>query len=132
MRLFRSWRYARGTSLLAMIILLCAGAFLSLLPTELDVSAALTTTHSPHLDKGMNEAYLAVPQEEADDANGSPVNADLLSALLLVVFCLGAIFRRLLANGRGQGAFRFVGLDHHRWSFVSALEDRSFLEVFRL
>jgi hypothetical protein len=131
MRLFRSWRYARGTSLLAMVILLCVGTFLCLLPIELEVSAALTTAHSSPLDQGANEGYLAVPQEEAaEDADGRPVKADLLSELLLV-FCFGAILGWLLANGRGQRAFRFVGLDH-RPSIVSALEDSSFLGVFRL
>jgi hypothetical protein len=130
MRLFRSWWYARGTSLLAMVILLCLGACLSLLPTELEVSAALTPAHSSPLDQGANGAYLAVPQEEAEDADKDPVNAGLLSELLLV-FCFGAIVGWLLANGRGQRAFRFVGLDH-RPSIVGALEDRSFLGVFRL
>src|SRR3712207_1631798 len=101
MRLFRGWRYTRGPSLLAMVILLCAGAFLCLLPTELEVSAALTTSHSHHSDQGANEAYLAVPQENAKDTDGNPVNAELLSALLLVV-CFAAIVRWLLGNGRGQ------------------------------
>ncbi len=35
-----------------------------------------------------------------------------------------------LPTAGGKGCF--VGLDHHRLSFVSALEDRSFLGVFRL
>ncbi len=131
MRLLRSWRYARGTPHLAMVILLCSVACLSLLPTELEVSAALTTPHSYYyLDQGMDEGYLAVPQEEAADADGYPVNADLLNMLLLVV-CFGAIVGWLLASGRRRRAFRFVGLDH-RLSFVSALEDGSFLGVFRL
>jgi hypothetical protein len=133
MMLFRLSRYARGMSPLATAILLCLGAFLALLPTELEVSAALTPAHSSHLDQGANEAYLAVPQkEEAEERNadGPTVNADLLSALLLVV-CFGAIVGWPLANGRGQRAFRFVGLDR-RPSFASALGDRSFLGVFRL
>ena len=131
MRLFRSWRCARGTSLLAMVILLCLGACLSLLPTELEVSAALTTpAHSSPLDQGANAAYLAVSQEAAEHTDEGPVNADLLSELLLA-FCFGAIVGWLLANGLGQRAFRFVGLDH-RPSIVGALEDRSFLGVFRL
>jgi hypothetical protein len=130
MRLFRSWWYARSTSLLAMVILLCLGACLSLLPTELEVSAALTPAHSHHSDQGAHEGFLAVSPEEAEDAGEGPVNAGLLSELLLV-FCFGAIVGWLLANGRGQRAFRFVGLDH-RPSIVSALEDRSFLGVFRL
>ena len=130
MRLFRSWWYVRGTSLLAMVILLCLGASLCLLPTELEVSAALTPAHSHHSDQGANAGYLAVSQEEAEDAGEGPVNADLLSELLLA-FCFGAIVGWLLANGLGQRAFRFVGLDH-RPSIVGALEDRSFLGVFRL
>ena len=132
MKLFRLSRYARSTSPRATVILLCLGAFLALLPTELEVSAALTPAHSSHLDQGANEAYLAVPQEEEAEGNadGPTVNADLLSALLLVV-CFGAIVGWPLANGRGQRAFRFVGLDR-RPSFASAFGDRSFLGVFRL
>ncbi len=132
MRLFRLSRYARGTSPLAVVILLCLGAFLALLPTELEVSAALTPAHSSHLDQGANEAYLAVLQEEEAEGNadGPTVNADLLSALLLVV-CFGAIVGWPLTNCRGRRTFRFVGPDQ-RPSFVSTLEDTSFLGVFRL
>ena len=130
MRRFRSRRYARGTSLLAIVILLCGGVSLALLPTELEVSATLTGAHSSPLDQGAHEGYLAVSPEEAEDAGEGPVNADLLSELLLA-FCFGAIAGWLLANGLGQRAFRFVGLDH-RPSIVSALEDRSLLGVFRL
>jgi hypothetical protein len=130
MRLFRSWRYARRTQLSAIVILFCVGAFFSFLPTELEVSAAITPAPSPHLAQGVIEGYLAVPQGEVEDADGRPVNAGLLSELLLVV-CSGAIIGWLLANGRGRRAFCFVGLDH-RPSFVSTLEDRSFLGVFRL
>ncbi len=122
----------RAWHLLAMGILLCAGACLSLRLTELDVSAALTTPHSHHhLDQGTNEGYLAVAPEEAQDADGRPVNADLLSALLLAV-CFGATVGWLLANGRGRRAFRFVSVDHRPSFVTTALADRSFLEVFRL
>jgi hypothetical protein len=106
MRLFRSWRHARSTSRLAMGILLCTGAFLCLLPTELEVSAAHTTVRSHHLDQGANEGNLAaVAPEEADDADGRPVNADVLSALLAEI-CFGAMVGWLLANGRGQRVLR--------------------------
>ncbi len=114
-----------------MVILLCIGVFFSFLPTELEVSAALMKAHSAPLDQGANGAYLAVTQEEAQDTEGHPVNADLLSALLLLVVCFGAIVGWLLANGWGRRAFRFVGLDH-RPSFVISLEDRSFLGMFQL
>jgi hypothetical protein len=126
MRLFKLW-------LLAMIIFVWVGVFLSLLATCLEVPAALTTAHSPHVDKGagwkvhpLEAIYLAIRAEEVDE---HPVNAELLSALLLLAVSLGAIVVRVLSNGRGQGAFRFVGLGG---SLLSALEDRSFLGVFRL
>ena len=131
MRLFRSGRSARGTSLLAMVVLLCTGTLLWLLPAGLDVSATHTTTPSAPLDQGANGAYLAVTQEETQDTEGHPVNADLLSALLLLVVCFVAIVGWLLANGWGRRAFRFVGLDH-RPSFVISLKDRSFLGMFQL
>ena len=121
----------RAWHLLAMGILLCAGACLSLRPTELDVSAALTTPHSHHLDQGTNEGYLAVAPEEAEDADGRPVNADLLSALLLAVY-FGATVGWPLTNGRGRRAFRFVGVDHRPSFVTTACKDGSFLEVFRL
>jgi len=129
MRLFKSW-------LLAMIIFVWVGLFLSLLATGLEVPTALTTAHSPQVNQETNgdlhplEAiYLAVPAEEVDK---HPVNAELLSALLLLLLLavsLGASVVWVLSNGRGQGAFRFVGLGR---SLLSALEDRSFLGVFRL
>jgi hypothetical protein len=130
------WRCAHGTSLLAMVMVYCVGAFFCLLPTELDVPAAPTTTHSithsPRPDQRSNQEYLAVFQKEAGDKDGRPVNVELLSVLLFVV-SFGAIVGWLLAYGRKQRAFRFVGLDH-RPSFGTALDfkDRSFLGVFRL
>ena len=130
MRLFKLW-------LLAMIIFVWVGVFLSLLATCLEVPAALTTAHSPHVDKGagwkvhpLEAIYLAIRAEEVDE---HPVNAELLSALLLLLLAvsLGAIVVRVLSNGRGQGAFRSLGIDRRR-RLLSAFEDRSFLGVFRL
>jgi hypothetical protein len=111
-------------------ILLCTGVFLCLLPAGLDVSATLTPSHSHYPAQGANEGYLAVLQEKVEDKDESSVNTDLLSEPLLVVY-FGVIAGWLLANGRGQRAFRFVGLDQGP-SFVSAFEDRSFLRMFRL
>ena len=138
MGLFKAWRFARGVSLVA-AVLLCLGLFLLPLPaTGFEVPSALAMANSPGVDQEVNEdgypldgPYLVVVSaKEAKDANKDPLNADLLRALLLVV-CFGAIVGWLLANGRGRRAFRFVGLDHGP-SFVSALEDGSFLGVFRL
>jgi hypothetical protein len=46
MGLFKAWRFGGGVSLVA-AFLLCVGAFLCLLSTELEVSAALTPADSP-------------------------------------------------------------------------------------
>ena len=138
MRLFESCRFARGASLLAIVILLWVGSFLSLFPTGLDVPAALMTAHSPHVNQGTNgdwhpldPIYLAVSAEEAEEVDEHPVNAELLSALLLLALSIWVIVVWLLTNGRGQGACRSLGIDRRRW-FLSALEDRPFLGVFRL
>jgi hypothetical protein len=135
-RLFKSWRFARAALVLAMVILLCVGAFLSLFQTGLEVPTALAKAHSPHVNQGRNGDWhpldgssLAVSAEEAEEADKHPVNAELLSALLLLALSFGATVVWSLANGWWHRAFRFVGLG--RW-FVSALEDRPFLCVFRL
>ena len=138
MRLFKSWRLARTAPLLAIFILLCIWAFLSLLPTGLEVPAALTRAHSSHVNQVTNRdwhpldgSYLAVPPEETEEVDKHPVNADLLTALLLLACSLAADVVWLLINGRGQGTFRSLGIDRRRW-FLSALEARPFWGVLRL
>jgi hypothetical protein len=138
MRLFRSGRYAHAAARLAIVLLLCFGAFFSLLPTRLGVPTTPATADTLQVDKGtsgnghpLDGSYLAVPLEEAEDVDAGPVSADLLSALLLLAFSFRATFVWSLANGWWHRAFRFVGLDR-RWWFVSALEDGPFLGVFRL
>jgi hypothetical protein len=59
------------------------------------------------------------------------VDADLLTALLLLALSFWATVVWLLTNDRGRGAFRSLGIDRRR-RFLSAFEDRSFLSVFRL
>jgi hypothetical protein len=141
MRLFKSWRLARMAPLLAIVsllCLLCIWAFLSLLPTGLEVPAVLTKAHSSHVNQetkgdwhSLEGSYLAVPPEEKEEGDKHPVNADLLSALLLLACSLGATVVWLLINGRGKGTFRSLGIDRRRW-FLSALEARPFWGVFRL
>jgi hypothetical protein len=138
MNLCRSGRFARVALLLPIVILLCVGAFLCVFPTGLDVPAAVTKAHSSHVSQGTNleshpleGSYLAVPLNEAEEVDKYPVDADLLSALLLLALSFWATVLWLLTNGRGHGACRSLGIDRRRW-FLSALEDRSFLGVFRL
>jgi hypothetical protein len=138
MRLFKSWRFAHVASLLAMVILLSVGTFLSSFPTGLEVPAPLMTAHSPHVNQGINghwhpldPIYLAVSAEEAEEVDEHPVDAELLTALLLLALSFWATVVWLLTNDRGRGAIRSLGIDRRR-RFLSAFEDRSFLSVFRL
>ena len=77
-----------------------------------------------------NGGYLAVPGEEAQDSGRGPVNAGLLTALLLSGG-FGAMIGWLLANDWGQEAFRSSGITG-RPSFMTTRKDRPFLGVFRL
>jgi len=138
MRLFKWWRFARLAPLLAIVSLLCFGAFLSLLPTGLEVPAALTKEYSSHVNQTTNGdqpplegSYLAVAPEETEEVDKHPVNAVLLSALLLLACSFGASVVWLLINVQEQRALRSLGIDGRR-SFLSALEARPFWGVFRL
>jgi hypothetical protein len=139
MRLFKWWRFARLALLLAIVSLLCIGTFLSLLPTGLEVPAVLAKAHSSHVNQATNGdwhplegSYLAaIAPEETEEVDKQPVNAKLLSALILLACYFGASVVWLLTNGRGQGALRSLGTYRRRW-FLSALEVRLFWGVFRL
>jgi hypothetical protein len=127
--LSKAWRFVRGVWLLA-TVLVCIGAFLCFLPTELDVSTALGPAHSPPLDQRTDEGYLAVAQE-AEKADKDPVNTELLTMLLLVVSSFfGLSFGWLLTNSQRQGALCSLGVVGP--SLTSACEDPPFLGVFRL
>jgi hypothetical protein len=93
--------------------------------------------HSPHagtlapLDRGADEAYLAVAQEEAEKADKDPVNADLLTMLVLAISSFfGLIFGFVLANTQKQEALCSSGVVGP--SLASACEELPFLGVFRL
>jgi hypothetical protein len=95
------------------------------------------TAHSPHVNQGinghwhpLNPIYLAVSAEEAEEVDEHPVDADLLTALLLALFFWATVVW-LLTNDRGRGAFRSLGIDRRR-RFLSAFEVRPLLSVFRL
>src|SRR5215213_1315372 len=106
MGLSKALRFARGVWLVA-AVLLCLGAFLCFLPTELDASKALWPADLPPLDRGAEVGYIAVAQEEeaAGQADKDPVNADLLTVLLLGVASLfGSSFGWVLTDSQRQGA----------------------------
>jgi hypothetical protein len=129
MVLSRTWRFTRGVSILAVAVV-CVGAFLCLLPTRLDVSTVLTPTHSPPLDPGTDQGYLAVIQE-AGEADKDLVNADLLMMVVLGVSAFfGLSFGWVLTNTQRQRVMCSLGVDGG--PLASACKDLHFLGVFRL
>ena len=137
MRSFGSRRFTRVASLVAAAFVLCLGIFLSWPAAGSSVTAHTTVTGSLHVDRGysggghqMDVAYLAVASDEVDDSSKAPVNAGLLTAVLLAA-CFAAAVGWLLSNGAGQGLFRSWRLALQP-SFAVALEDAPFLNVFRL
>src|SRR5215218_7356838 len=110
MGLLKALRFARGVWLVA-AVLLCVGAFLCFLPTELDASKALRAADWPPLDRGAEVDYIAVAQEEEEEAaaqaDKGPVNDDILTMLLLWVASLfGSMFGWRLTDSQRQGTLR--------------------------
>ena len=139
MKLSGSERYSRVALLVAAAaVVLCLGAFLSWPVTGPGVPAAHTMVGSSQLlhqgasgdGQPTDWSYFAVPTEETENIAKGPVNADLLTALLLGALFLATV-GWLLANGRGQGVFCSWD-EARRPSFVTARTDTPFLGVFRL
>jgi hypothetical protein len=138
MRSFGSRRFARGASLAATAFLLCLGISLSWPAAGSNVTTDHTMAVSPHVDRGpdggghqMNASSLAVASDEVDDSNKAPVNAGLLTAVLLAASFAAAV-GWLLANGAGQGAFRSWRRLALHPPLVTARDGVPFLGVFRL
>jgi hypothetical protein len=131
------FRYvARGVSLVV-AFLLCLGVFLLPLPaTGSEVPSALAMANLPGLDLETNGnghpldgTYVVAPGEEAEDAEKYPLNAELLTMLLLVV-SFGLSVGWLLRNAQRQRAL--CSLAVVRSSLATTCEDLPFLAVFRL
>jgi hypothetical protein len=130
MELSKVLRFVRGGWLVAAVVV-CVGAFLCFLSTELDASAATRPADSYTLDRGAEEGYLAVLQEEAGEADKDPVDADLLTMLVLGVSSFfGLSFGWVLTNSQSEGALRSLGVVGP--SVASACEELPVLGVFRL
>ena len=131
--------------LLAGIMLCCLGVLLSLAVTAPDVSdvpgvpSALAGANVGHLDRGVRVSSTPLPDAsyaltsawEAQETDKHPVNAYLLTMLLLVCFFGASVLRMLLTNARKQGAICFWSGDDRPWLAV-AYGEPSFLGVFRL
>jgi hypothetical protein len=120
-------------------MLCCLGVFLLSLPlTAPHVSSALAGANVEHVDRAANApaplpngSYPLTPAEEAQQTNRLPVNAHLLTMLVLAYSIGVSVLRMLLTNARRQGAICSSSGDDRRWLSV-AYEDPSFLGVFRL
>jgi hypothetical protein len=135
MRFFGSRRFARSAPLAAAAILLCIGVFLPWLGSGPEAPGSLTGLHYSQAYQGTNGGghtptgnYLAALGDEAKDGDKGPVNAGLLTVLLVMFW---VIVGWLLSNDPGPGASRSSTIIR-RLFFVIAREDSPFLGVFRL
>jgi hypothetical protein len=102
------FRYVARDVSLVVAFLMCLGVFLlPLRATGLEVPSALVTANLPRVDQETNGnghpldgAYLVTPAEDPDKY---PLNAELLTMLLLTV-SFGATVGWLLRNAQRQGA----------------------------
>jgi hypothetical protein len=130
--------------LLAGIVLCCLGVLLSLSLTGADVSdvpgvsSALSGANVGHVDGGAaasaplpDESYPLTPAEEVQETDRHPVNADLLTMLLLACSFGASVLMMVLTDARRQGVTcSWIG-DDRAWLAV-AHEEPSLLGVFRL
>jgi hypothetical protein len=124
---------------LAGVMLCCLGVFLLSLPlTTPHVSSALGGANVEHVDGGANApaplpngSYPLMPAEKAQEAYSFPVNAHLLTMLVLACSIGVSVLRMLSTNARRERAICSWSGDDLRWLAV-AYEDPSFLGVFRL
>jgi hypothetical protein len=130
---------------LAGIMLCCLVVLLSLPLSAPDVSdvpgvsSALAGANVGHVDRGANApaplpngSYPLTPAEEVQQTDRHPVNAHLLTILLLACSLGASLLRILLTNARRQGAIcsSWIGDDRGWLSVVH--EEPAFLGVFRL
>src|SRR5215203_6757058 len=139
--IFKACRFPRGVSVFVAVLLLCLGVSLTLLslpargsqdPSALGMANVLPVdqavrVNAPPLD---GIYYTFVMAEEADE---EPVNAGLLTMLLLAASFFGAsVVGWLLTNAQGQGALCFSCLGVGEVLGGAREDYLPFLGVFRL
>jgi len=131
------FHYVARFGSLVVAFLMCLGVFLlPLRATGSEVPSALAMANLPRVDLETNGnghpldgAYLVAPAEEAEDGEKSPLNAELLTMLLLAL-SFGLSVGWLLRNAQRQGALCSLAVVHP--SFATTCEDLPSLGVFRL
>ena len=123
--------------LLAGVMLCCLGILLSLPASAPESPAAFagTAAAQEEVDGGANAplpdaSYPITPVEELRETDKHPVNASLLSMLVLSL-SFGASVLWMLTNDRGRAASCCWGVEDRQWLAV-AYEGSSFLGVFLL
>ena len=117
--------------LLAGVMLCWLGILLSLPATAAHLPSAFAGADAAQLDGGAHAplpdgSYPTTPAEEVQETDSPPVNASLLTMLLLSLSFGASVLRMLLTNARRQGAICSSSGDDRRWLSV-AYEDPSFL-----
>jgi hypothetical protein len=126
----------QGLGLLLAGVMLCwLGILLSLPATAPDAPSAFAGADAAQVDGGANaplpdRSYPTTPAEELQETDRYPVNASLLTMLVLTL-SFGASVLWSAKNDRRRAASCFWGVDDRRW-LAGAYEDPSFLGVFRL
>jgi hypothetical protein len=129
-------RYVAHAVSLVVALLMCLGLLLlplraagSEVPSDLAMGSLLpldleTNGNAPPLE----ETYV-VALGEAEDAEKTPLNAELLTMLFLTL-CFGLSVRWLLRNTQRQGALCSLAVVGR--SFTTACEELPYLGIFRL
>jgi hypothetical protein len=131
------FRYVARRVSLVVAFLMCLGVFLlPLSATGSEVPSALAMANLARADletngKGqtLDGTYVVMPGEEAEDADKHPLNAELLTMLVLTI-SFGLSVGWLLRNAQRQQALCSLAVVGQ--SLVTTCEDLPFLGVFRL
>jgi hypothetical protein len=137
----KAWRFLRSGSVVVAVLLLCLGFSLTLLSLPARGSqnpSAFGMANVQSVDQGPNRE--APPQDGtyypfalAEEADKEPVNAGLLTMLLLAAAFLGASIGWLFSNAQGPGALCLCSLGVVGEVLGRVREDYlPFLGVFRL
>jgi hypothetical protein len=133
----KAWRFPGGVSVIV-AVLLCLGFSLTLLDRGSLDPSAFGMANVQSVDQGPNRE--APPQDGtyypfalAEEADKEPVNAGLLTMLLLAAAFLGASIGWLFSNAQGPGALCLCSLGVVGEVLGRVREDYlPFLGVFRL
>jgi hypothetical protein len=138
--IFKTSRSPRGGSVVVTMLLLCLAFSLTLLslpaggpqdPSALGMNNVLPVDQAANGNAPPLEGSY-YPFAQAEEAEEEPVNAGLLTMLLLAVSFFGATTRWLLTNAQGQGALCFSSLGVGEVLSSAHEAYVPFLGVFRL